>query len=51
MPSINVHHDGPVTIVEINRPEKRNAVDRNTAEELAKAFRYGNKIFRQIIRC
>jgi len=49
MASINVRHDGPVTIVEINRPDKRNAVDRKTAEELAQAFRYDIKIFMQII--
>jgi len=30
---------GPVTTVLINRPEVRNAVDRPTAEELARAFR------------
>ena len=31
--------DGPVFVVTINRPERRNAVDRATAEMLAKAFR------------
>lgn len=31
--------DGPVTIVTINRPERRNAVDRDTAHALAEAFR------------
>ena len=30
---------GPVTIITINRPEVRNAVDRPTAEELAEALR------------
>jgi enoyl-CoA hydratase len=30
---------GPVTTIVINRPEVRNAVDRPTAEELARAFR------------
>jgi len=30
---------GPVTTVIINRPERRNAVDRQTAEELVEAFR------------
>ena len=31
--------EGPVTLVGINRPERRNAVDRATAEALADAFR------------
>lgn len=34
-----VRQDHPVTIVSINRPAVRNAVDRRTAEELADAFR------------
>ncbi|KXO94240.1 enoyl-CoA hydratase [Tsukamurella pulmonis] len=34
-----VRKDGPVTIVSINRPAVRNAVDRRTAEALADAFR------------
>ena len=37
--TVHVEQDGPVTIVTIDRPEVRNAVDRATAEELAKAFR------------
>jgi enoyl-CoA hydratase len=37
--TINIEHDGPVTIVEINRPEVRNAVDGPTAVLLADAFR------------
>jgi enoyl-CoA hydratase len=37
--TVLVDHDGPVTIVTINRPEVRNAVDRPTAELLADAFR------------
>jgi enoyl-CoA hydratase len=37
--SVEVSHDGPVTIVAIDRPEVRNAVDRATAELLAAAFR------------
>ncbi|GMM92275.1 crotonase/enoyl-CoA hydratase family protein [Qipengyuania sp. MTN3-11] len=37
--SILVERDGPVTIVTINRPERRNAVDRDTAQALAEAFR------------
>jgi enoyl-CoA hydratase len=39
MSAINVDHDGPVTIVEINRPQARNAVDGPTAALLADAFR------------
>ncbi len=31
--------DGPVLVVTINRPERRNAVDRATAEALVEAFR------------
>lgn len=30
--------DGPVTIITINRPEKRNAVDRSTADALVRSF-------------
>ena len=37
--SVRVEHDGPVTIVTIDRPGARNAVDRSTAESLAEAFR------------
>lgn len=37
--SVNVKHDGPVTIVTIDRPEVRNAVDQATAAALADAFR------------
>jgi enoyl-CoA hydratase len=36
---VRVEHDGPVTIVTIDRPHARNAVDRPTAEQLADAFR------------
>lgn len=36
---VNIIIDGPVTIIEINRPNKRNAVDRNTAELLVQAFK------------
>jgi enoyl-CoA hydratase len=39
MSTVRVEHDGPVTIVTIDRPEVRNAVDRVTAEALADAFR------------
>lgn len=34
-----VEKDGPVTIVSINRPEARNAVDRATADALGAAFK------------
>lgn len=34
-----VENDGPVTIITINRPEVRNAVDNETAAELTKALR------------
>jgi enoyl-CoA hydratase len=37
--TIHVEHEGPVTIVEIDRPEARNAVDGPTAALLADAFR------------
>lgn len=37
--SVLVRRDGPVTIVSINRPAVRNAVDRRTAQALADAFR------------
>jgi enoyl-CoA hydratase len=38
-PPILTEIDGPVFIVTINRPERRNAVDRATAEALSDAFR------------
>lgn len=34
-----IHHEGPITVIGLNRPERRNAVDRATAAELADAFR------------
>ena len=34
-----VEHDGPVTVVTINRPERRNAVDSVCAGQLGEAFR------------
>ena len=37
--TVHVEHDGPVTIVTIDRPERRNAVDGATAAALADAFR------------
>jgi enoyl-CoA hydratase len=36
---VSVEKNGPVTTVILSRPEVRNAVDRETAEELANAFR------------
>ena len=38
-PPIRVDQDGPVTIVTIDRREVKNAVDRDTAQALADAFR------------
>lgn len=37
--TVSIEKDGPVTIVTLSRPEVRNAVDRETAQELADAFR------------
>jgi enoyl-CoA hydratase len=37
--SVRVEHDGPVTTVTIDRPERRNAVDAVTSRALADAFR------------
>lgn len=37
-PTVRVERDGPVTIVTIDRPEVRNAVDRPTAASLREAF-------------
>ncbi len=39
MSAVLVEHDGPVTVITINRPEVRNAVDGPTAVLLAEAFR------------
>lgn len=39
MGTVAVAHDGPVTVVTIERPEARNAVDGPTAAALATAFR------------
>jgi enoyl-CoA hydratase len=36
---LRIEHDGPVTVVTIDRPHARNAVDRPTAQLLADAFR------------
>jgi enoyl-CoA hydratase len=37
--TVRVERDGPVTVVTIDRPQVRNAVDRRTAQALADAFR------------
>jgi enoyl-CoA hydratase len=37
--AVRIEHDGPVTVVTIDRPHAKNAVDRPTAELLADAFR------------
>ena len=37
--NVDIEHVGRVTVVTINRPDRRNAVDRDTAAELAAAFR------------
>ncbi len=36
--SLLVEHDGPVTVITINRPERRNAVDSVCADQLREAF-------------
>ena len=37
--TVRTEHDGPVTTVILDRPAVRNAIDRETAERLAEAFR------------
>jgi enoyl-CoA hydratase len=37
--TVVTRRDGPITLIGIDRPERRNAVDRATAEALAEAFR------------
>ena len=37
--SVQIERNGPVTTVILSRPEVRNAVNRQTAQELADAFR------------
>ena len=39
MTSIRFEIDGPVAVISIDRPERRNAVDGPTAKQLADAFR------------
>src|SRR5207248_2843102 len=36
---VRVERSGPVTTVVLDRPDRRNAVDRTTADELSAAFR------------
>ncbi len=36
--TLTIEHDGPVTVVTIDRPERRNAVDSVCAEQLRQAF-------------
>jgi enoyl-CoA hydratase len=38
-PAVRVEKDGRITTVILSRPERRNAVDRSTADALAEAFR------------
>ena len=38
MSAVRIEKDGPVFTVVLSRPERKNAVDRSTAEELAHAF-------------
>jgi enoyl-CoA hydratase len=38
MPSVRTEKEGPVTVVTLDRPEVRNAVDRDTARALHEAF-------------
>lgn len=37
--SVDLQRRGPVTVISIDRPQRKNAVDRATAEALAEAFR------------
>jgi enoyl-CoA hydratase len=39
VPALRVEKNGPVTTVVLDRPDRRNAVDRATADELSAAFR------------
>lgn len=40
MSAVRVERSGPVTTIILHRPERRNAVDRDTAAALASAFRF-----------
>ena len=37
--TVELEKQGKVTVVTINRPNRKNAVNRSTAEDLAKAFK------------
>jgi enoyl-CoA hydratase len=37
-PEIEVSHDGPITMIKINRPHVRNAINRSTAMALKDAW-------------
>lgn len=37
-PAVRIERDGPITTIILSRPERRNAVDRPTADALAEAF-------------
>jgi enoyl-CoA hydratase len=39
MPAVTTEKDGPVSTIILNRPRVRNAVDRESARQLADAFR------------
>lgn len=39
MPSVRIERDGPVMILSLDRPAVKNAVDRETAQQLADGFR------------
>ena len=43
--TVLVEYEGPVTIVSINRPERKNAVDGATARRLFDAFRVFDLVF------
>jgi enoyl-CoA hydratase/carnithine racemase len=38
MPSVTVERDGPVLLIGLNRPDKLNAVDLQTIDELGAAY-------------
>ena len=42
---LRVERHGPVTVVTIDRPRRRNAVDRPTADGLLAAFAEGTVVF------
>ena len=48
--SVRVEKQGVVTTVILDRPDRRNAVDRDTAEALAAAFRAFDAVFEVVKR-